>query len=207
VGKEEKVYRVRAGWRAVLVGLCVVFVGAAQASADAVVPLQNYTVGGTLGLAKLGQNVKLPAGARFNGGADITTGQLTGHVSIPEFTAPIRVLGIPTMATLQLVEAQPVQGTFTLGANGTVTVNSSTSSTIYIRRLGLGFISVPSTCRTAAPVLLNLSGTGTLTGGFAFAGETTIPPLTGCGLLGPTLSLLLSGPDNAYDLTLAPSAP
>src|SRR5436305_136406 len=89
---------------AVLVGVCVVLVAAAPASADTVVPLQNYTVGGTLGLAKLGQNVNLPAGSSFNGSADISTGQLTGHVSIPEFTATIRVLGIPTKATLQLVE-------------------------------------------------------------------------------------------------------
>ena len=38
----------------------------------------------------------------------------------------------------------------------------------------------------------------------AFDGTTTIPHLTGCGLLGPTLGTLLSGPGNAYHVTLAP---
>jgi hypothetical protein len=199
-------FRMRSMWCAVLGVFCAALVAAGPASADAVVPLQNYAVGGTLGLAKLGQNVTLPAGSAFNGSADITTGQLTGHVSVPTFTATIRVLGIPTQATLQLVEAQPAQGTFTLNADGTVTVDSSTSSTIYIRRLGLGLISVPSTCHTSAPVVLNLTSTGTLAGGFAFDGTTTIPPLTGCGPLGPTLSLLLSGPGNPYHITLAPPA-
>ena len=38
----------------------------------------------------------------------------------------------------------------------------------------------------------------------AFNGTTTIPRLTECGLLGPTLGTLLSGPGNAYHLELAP---
>lgn len=198
--------RMRSALSAVAILLCAALVAAGPAAADAVLPLQNYAVGGSLGLAKLRQNVNLPPGSTFNGSADITTGQLTGHVSIPTFTATIRVLGIPTQATLQLVEAQPAQGTFKINADGTITVASSTSSTIYIRRLGLGLISVPSTCRTSAPVVLTLNGTGTLAGGFAFDGTTTIPPLTGCGLLGPTLSLLLSGPGNPYHITLAPPA-
>jgi len=175
----------------------------APAAADTVVPLQNYVVGGTLALAKLGDSVTLTAGATFNGAADLTIGQITGHVSIPEFTATIPVLGlVPTQATLQLVEAGPAQGTFKFNPDGTITVNATSASTLYIRRLGLLFVSIPSTCRTSAPILLSLNGT--LAGGFAFDGATTIPPLTGCGLLGPTLSLLLSGPGNQYHITLAP---
>ncbi len=196
--------RLRSILCAAVLGLCVGAAGAATASADVVVPLQNYTVGGTLGLAKLRQNVTLPAGSTFNGSADLTTGQLSGHVAIPTFTATIRVLGIPTQATLQFVEAQPAQGTFKINSDGTITVTSSASSTVYIRRLGLGLISIPSTCHTAAPVALTLDSTGTLTGGFTFNGTTTIPPLTGCGVLGPTLSLLMSGPGNPYHLTLTP---
>ena len=33
-----------------------------------------------------------------------------------------------------------------------------------------------------------------------------LPALTGCGLLGPVLSLLLSGPGNPYSLSIAPRA-
>ncbi len=189
---------------ALLVTLGGGLVTAAPAAADAVLPLQNYAVGGSLRLAKLGDTVNLPAGSTFNGSADITTGQLTGHVSIPEFSTTIPVLGLPTRATLQLVESQPSHGTFTLNADGTVTVNATSSSTLYVRRLGLLFVSIPSTCRTSAPIVLGLDGTGTLSGGFDFSGMTTIPPLSGCGVLGPTLSLLLAGSGNQYHITLTP---
>lgn len=187
-----------------LIALAGMMVAAAPAAADAVLPLQNYAVGGSIHLAKLGDTVNLPAGSTFNGSADVTTGKLTGDVSIPEFSTTIPVLGLPARATLQLVESQPSAGTFTLNANGTITVNATSTATLYIRRLGLLFVSVPSTCRTSAPIVLALDGTGSLTAGFAFAGTTTISPLTGCGVLGPALSLLLSGPGNAYHITLTP---
>jgi len=196
--------RFRPAVPAALVALLAALVVAAPASAaDVVLPFTNYKVGGTIGLAKLGQNVTLPAGSVFNGTADVTTGQLAGHVTVPEFTAPIKVLGIPTRATLRLVEAQPAQGTFSLGAGGTVTVRGSTSAVIQIRKLALGLLSVPTTCRTAAPVVLGLNTTGPISA-LTFDGVTTVPWLTGCGPLGPTLSILLSGPNNPYHLTLAP---
>jgi hypothetical protein len=192
-----------AGPTALVALLAALVVAAPASAADVVLPFTNYKVGGTIGLANIGQNVTLPAGSTFNGSADITTGQLSGHVTVPEFTAPIKVLGIPTRATLRLVEAQPVQGRFSLGAGGTVTVKGSTSAVIQIRKLGLGILAVPTTCRTAAPVVLGLNTTGPISG-LAFDGVTTVPWLTGCGPLGPTLSLLLSGPGNPYHLTLAP---
>jgi hypothetical protein len=197
--------RLRLGLPAAVVAVLAGLVIAAPASADAVIPFQNWQVGGTLGLAKLNQNVTLPAGSTFNGSADLTTGQISGDVNVPEFTSTVRIFGIPTKVRLQLEEAQPLQGTFSLGAGGAVTVNASTSAIIHIRQLGLGFLSVPTTCRTSAPVALPLNGSGSLSG-LAFDGTTTIPPVTGCGLLGPTLSLLLSGPGNAYHLTVSPPA-
>jgi hypothetical protein len=52
--------------------------------------------------------------------------------------------------------------------------------------------------------VLTLNYDGPLAFPLAFDGTTTIPHLTGCGLLGPTLGVLLSGPGNAYHVTLAP---
>ena len=68
----------------------------------------------------------------------------------------------------------------------------------------LWLLSVPTTCRTANPIQLTLNYDGPLSYPLAFDGTTTIPSLTGCGLLGPTLGALLSGPGNAYHVTLAP---
>jgi len=189
--------------------LCVATVaacaGTAQA-ADFVVPFNNWRVGGTLTLAKLQQNVSFPAGSTFNGSADLTTGQLTGTVSIPTFTSTIRVLGIPIQVTQQIVPTGPATGTITIGSGGTATIAGSSSDTIYLRSLGIGLLSIPTTCHTAAPVVFGLNYTGplSLSTGFTFSGTTTIPRLTGCGLISPVLSTLLSGPGNAYTLTLSP---
>ena len=180
----------------------VVSVPAASA-ADVVLPFTNYKVGGSLTVKKLNQSITLPAGSTFNGSANLTTQQLSGHVFIPEFTSTIRVLGVPTQVTTKLDEAQSAQGTIKLDSTG-VHIRSTTSAILRIKKLRLGLLSVPTTCRTADPVVLTLNYDGPLAFPLAFDGTTTIPRLTGCGLLGPTLGTLLSGPGNPYHVTLAP---
>ena len=185
------------------VAACAVSVSTASA-ADVVLPFNNYKVGGTLTVKKLNQSITLPAGSTFNGSANVTQGTLSGHVAIPTFTSTIRVLGIPTQVTTQLVEAQPVQGTVKLDPDFTTHIRSTTSATLYVRKLRIGLLSVPTTCRTVSPVQLALNYDGPFAFPINFNGTTTIPPLVGCGLLGPTLGTLLSGPGNAYHLTLSP---
>jgi hypothetical protein len=181
----------------------VVSVPAASA-ADVVLPFTNYKVGGSLTVKKLNQSITLPAGSTFNGSANLTTQQLSGNVFIPEFTSTVKVLGVPTQVTTKLDEAQPVQGSITVDPNFTIHVRSTTSAILRIKKLRLGLLSVPTTCRTADPVVLTLNYDGPLAFPLAFDGTTTIPRLTGCGLLGPTLGTLLSGPGNPYHVTLAP---
>jgi hypothetical protein len=188
---------------AALMAACAVSAPAASA-ADVVLPFTNYQVGGSVAVKKLNQSITLPAGSTFNGSANITQGTLSGHVSIPEFTSTIRVLGIPSQVTTQLVEAQPVQGTVKLDPDFTTHIRSTTSAILYIRKLRLGLLSVPTTCRTSSPIVLTLNYDGPFSFPINFNGTTTIPSLTGCGLLGPTLGLLLSGPDNPYHVTLSP---
>lgn len=186
-----------------LAAVCAIAVPTASA-ADTVVPFTNYQVGGSLTVKKLNQSINLPAGSTFNGSANLTQGTLSGHVAIPEFTSTIRVLGVPTQVTTQLTEAQPVQGTVKLDPDFTTHIRSTTSAILHIRKLRLGLLSVPTTCRTAEPIVLTMNYDGPFAFPIAFNGTTTIPRLTGCGLLGPTLGTLLSGPDNPYHVTLAP---
>ena len=186
-----------------LVATCAISVPSVSA-ADFVLPFDNYQVGGTLTVKKLNQSITLPAGSTFNGSANLTTQQLSGHVFIPEFTSTIRVLGVPTQVTTKLDEAQPVQGTITVDPNFTIHIRTTTSAVLRIKKLRLGLLSVPTTCRTASPIQLTLNYDGPLSYPLNFNGTTTIPPLTGCGLLGPTLGTLLSGPGNAYHVTLGP---
>ena len=190
------------GLAVALLTACVVSAPAASA-ADVVLPFTNYKVGGSLTVKKLNQSITLPAGSTFNGSANLTTQQLSGNVFIPEFTSTIRVLGVPTQVTTKLDEAQPARGTIKLDSTG-VHIRSTTSAILRIKKLRLGLLGVPTTCRTAEPIQLTLNYDGPLAFPLAFEGTTTIPHLTGCGLLGPTLGTLLSGPGNPYHVTLAP---
>jgi hypothetical protein len=186
------------------------FVVASSASA-APVPFTNWKVSGSLTIAKLHQSATLPAGSTFNGSADLTTGTITGDVSIPQFTSRLYVLGVPVDATLQFAEARPVSGTIALnGANATV--SATAAAIVHITRLSSPLLPIlnlagPS-CRTSAPVVLPLNVTANvftlLTNGFTTSGTTTIPPLTGCGLATPLLNLLMAGPNNPFSVTLAP---
>jgi hypothetical protein len=173
-------------------------------AADVVLPFTNYKVGGSLTVKKLNQSIALPPGSTFNGQANLTQQKLSGDVFIPEFTSTIKVLGIPTHVTTKLEQVQPVQGSVTVEPNFNVHIRSTTSALLRIKRLRLGLLSVPTTCRTAEPLVLTLNYDGPLAFPLVFDGTTTIPRLTGCGLLGPTLGTLLSGPGNAYHVTLAP---
>jgi hypothetical protein len=183
-------------------------VGWAAPTASAVqVQFTDWTVNGSLTVAKLKQNVVLPPGSEFNGTLDTTTQQLTGHVTVPRFTARFTVLGLPADATIDLIEAAPSTATVALG--GTTTIDGQSSFYIYIRRLQSPLLPlnlVSSSCRTSAPVVLPLhySGPPDFAKGFAFTGTTTIPSLTGCGLSTTLLTALMSGPNNPFSVAIAP---
>jgi hypothetical protein len=183
---------------------------ASTAAADTVVPFNNWVVSGSLTVAKLHQAATLPSGATFNGTADITTGTITGDVSIPQFTTRLTVLGLPVDATLQFVEAHPVSGTIAINPPN-ATVSATAAAFVHITRLSSPLLPlnlVGNSCRTSAPVVLPLNVTENaftlLLQGFTTSGTTTIPPLQGCGLATPLLNLLMAGPNNPFSVKLAP---
>ena len=202
----------RAGhFRARTLGLTAAMLVAAAAFASSAsaqsIPFSHWNATGSLTLKKLNQSVAFPAGSEFNGALDVPTRKLTGHVTVPVFTARLNVLGIPADATLELVETSPVAGTVVLG--GTTTIDATSSFLIRIRRVASPYLPlnlVASRCQTADPVTLQLhySGPPDFANGFAFAGTTTIPRLTGCGLTTPLLTALMSGPGNPFSVRIAP---
>jgi len=194
----------RARLAALLAASMLLIAAPAASAADVILPFSNYKVGGSLTVKKLNQSITLPPGSTFNGWANLTQQTLIGNVFIPEFTSTIKVLGVPTNVTTKLEQVQPAQGTVTVDSDFTVHIRSTQTALLRIKKLRLGLLSVPTTCRTAEPIKLTLNYDGPLVYPLAFDGTTTIPHLTGCGLLGPTLGTLLSGPGNAYHVTLAP---
>ncbi len=198
---------------ALVLSACAVALIAAPAaqSADAVLPFDNWKVSGTLGLKKLNQNIQVPATSTFNGEANLTQGTISGHTTIPDFTTPVKLLGlVPTQVALSIKETSPTTGTIHFDQTGNSIVDASTAADVRIRKLSLLGLSVPpgANCHTSSPVVLPLQGSSRLvdlgTKGIAFNGTYDLPRLTGCGLLTPTLNLLMAGPNNPFTLGLKP---
>jgi hypothetical protein len=88
-------------------------VTASPAGADTVLPL-NYTVNASTTLAKLHQTVTVPPGS-FKGSIDLTTGTLTGNLTLPPASTTVSLAGIGlAKATFELSPVKPVVGHVTL---------------------------------------------------------------------------------------------
>jgi hypothetical protein len=178
----------------------------------------NWTVSGSLTPKRLNQPIQLPSGATFNGKGELNTetgsGSVSGNLVIPAFTAPLKLFGVlPVELGMKLTPEGSIAGT--VAKSETVSGDETLSVPV---TLGMGGTSVsllglkiPTTCATTESLLLslvdNLTREELLTKGWSFSGNTTIPKIK-CeggllgGLFGTVLSALLSGPENAYSLTI-----
>jgi len=77
--------------------------------------------------------------------------------------------------------------------------------------VGVGLIAVPIGCETTSPIQLPLSISEPVnalaTGGFGMSTEVTVPSFGGCGLFGPVLTSMMSGPGNRISMTASPPPP
>src|SRR5512133_2620329 len=213
--QEEKrsMARLKSQFAALAISLAVLTaIAVPAAQADTIIPLSNWQVSGALGVKELNQNIPIPPGSTFNGSVNLTQGTVTGDTSIPDFSATVRVLGVPTRIGLRITETSPANGTFTVNSDGTATLKANVASDIRIRTLAVGLLTVPAgfLCHTSSPVVLPLNATAplsqALSSGLSFSGTYNLPPLTGCGLLTPTLNQLMAGPNNPFNLSIGPSA-
>jgi hypothetical protein len=185
--------------------------------ADSVVEIQDWSLSGAVTDAALGQPIPLPPGATITGSADLTTGRLSGDISVPPYTATVSLFGfLPVQVGVRFTEAAPARGTITPDPTtpGDLDVDLTSRDNIGITSVGLFGIHLPLDCATSRPVKFKLVATVPqtwLTRGGTFTGETTYPSITCGGLLGavegPLLSLLFSGPNNDFSFTLTPASP
>jgi hypothetical protein len=208
------------------------FAVAATSASAFVAPFENYNVNGTLTVKKLNQTLTLPTGT-FNGKAELTfvpepgggfgvEGPLVGETSIPEFTAEIKLFGIPAKLR-STFEAEPANGSLKSiaateceGKTGCETLSVPTNAEIGFNAITILGLTIPERCETIKKVLFNLQTNETLAkllGGEApagsfFSGTATFPPVFCKGLFGlingPLLTTLFSGPNNPYALSVTP---
>ena len=106
---------------------------------------------------------------------------------------------------MKIVPVGGLTGTVDLTASKLTTTTRFTLQVVDVHQDQLPKINlVKPTCRTSAPSTLTLTNTTPvdLFQPITMVGTYTIPSFTGCGVLTPLLSLLLSGPGNTMTLDL-----
>jgi hypothetical protein len=182
---------------------------------DCHILLHNWKLGGSLTDRKQGQPIDLPEACTFNGettgsaSSDFAT--LEGNTQCPAFAASLRLFGaLPITLGLELTESEPVKGTLTFpSSGGELALSATAKDNLAITSLGVLGVTIPTSCKTAEPVVFPLQGTTTSAmSGWTFNGETTLPPIRCGGVLGQLVGLitsaLMSGPNNRFTITLAP---
>lgn len=188
-----------------------VLVGAAAAVAVAVpaqaapIPINFNNVTGTTRLAKPNVDVAVPTSS-VRTQVDLETNTVSGTANLADLTAKLNLANlIGVTSTVRIVPVGGLTGTIDLGASKLSTTTRFTLQVIDVRldaapRINL----VKPSCRTVRASTLTLNNTTPvdLFQPITMVGTYTIPPFTGCGLLTPLLSLLLSGPNNTMTLNL-----
>jgi len=173
-------------------------------AADPTFPF-DWKVDATTHLAKLNQTVTVPTGS-FVGSVDLLTGELTGHISLPPATTTVTLAGIGlARATFQIAEVQPVTGHVDFTTLQTTATSVFNIKVVKATPALLPFVNlVGSSCTTATPVTVTMSGVASLTSSSTFSGTYTIPKLVNCGLATIALNLVVPGPGNTFTAVVAP---
>jgi hypothetical protein len=195
--------------RSVMLAAAALFVVAAAvglatpAQAANVIPLNFNNVTGSIFLAKPRVTTAVPTSV-VNTQLDLDTGALTGQAHIPDTTVHLNLAGIvPVTSVVRIVPAGDLTGTVT-----GPTLSTTTRFTLQVLNVHLdltpGINLVPAGCRTSAPSSATLVNTTPIDifNGTTVSGTFAIPPFVHCGLLTPTLTLLLSAPNNQLTLIL-----
>jgi hypothetical protein len=187
-----------------LLGAAAAVAAAAPAQA-APIPINFNNVTGTTHLARPNVDVAVPTSS-VQTQVDLETNTVTGTANLADLTAKLNLANlIGVTSTVKIVPVGGLTGTIDLGASTLSTTTRFTLRVIDVHldaapRINL----VKSSCRTVRASTLTLNNTTPvdLFQPITMVGTYTVPPFTGCGILTPLLSLLLSGPNNTMTLKL-----
>ena len=183
--------------------VAAIAVSAPAQAAPIAINFNNVT--GTTHLAKPNVDVAIPTSS-VQTELDLDTNTVSGSVNLADLTVKMKLahlLGVTS--TVKIVPVGGLTGTVDLGASKLSTTTKFTLQVVDVHQDALPRINlVKKGCRTAKPSTLTLNNTTPveLFKPITMVGTYTIPRFTGCGLLTPLLTLLLSGPNNAMTLTL-----
>ena len=178
---------------------------------DLIVPLPAWQLKGSVTEAKSGISLEVPSGATLSAEGDVTTGNLTASLHIPPIHQTVTMLGFPVTISGALTPVGTITGTVGLSNAGVFSQSATGAANMVVGSVGAGFITLPIGCTTTEPVQMPLSISEPVnalaTGGFAMETQVTVPSFGGCGLYGPLLTSLMSGPGNTIKMTASPPPP
>ena len=174
---------------------------------DFVVTLDEWQLNASILLDTLNQETILPEASTLTADANLTTGRLSGSLSVPEFKQRLSVLYIPTTVGLAITEAAPATGVVALSNDGELSIEGEATTDITITSVwGIPF----GQCKTVEPMNFPLSFNGPVSalgsGNLTFTGETNFPRIRGC-FISAILSTLVSGDGQEYNFNVTAPAP
>ena len=181
-------------------------VGTAQTIAGSDLPPISISQAATGAATLRGASVGfVPLAGTVAGTIAQPTGAFTGAVSLIDAPAKLTALGIfPLRATFGFVESGSATGALTSTAPTLTTAQTITlkSLTFLGTKLSLG-----TTCSSAAPVALALTGSSySPSAGGSFTGRFRMPAFAGCGSSLALVRNLLTGTNATVSLALRPTA-
>jgi len=180
---------------------------------DLIIPLPNWRISGSVTDAKLGIALKIPAGATLNSEGDVTTGTLTGSLTVPPINETINLFGLlPVTISGALEAVGPITGKVGLANNGNLLIDATGASNLVTKSITISFFRINLGCKTSKPIQLpleiNEAANALYTGSITLNDTVTIPSFTGCGPInGPLVTSLLSGSGNKISITSEPPPP
>lgn len=191
-----------------MLGLSLLAPTSPASAEDFIVPI-DWNVKANTTIKKLNQNVDI-TGGRFVGEANVTTGKITGNLTLPKATSTVKLGSLPlATAEFKMVPTKPVDGTITFNPDGTI--SSQVVSSFHVKLLSVRPTITPwlnlvgNSCQTRTPVNATIGGNVNLAGESTFSGAYALPKFSNCGLLvTPIINLVIPGPDNPFSATFSP---
>ena len=183
----------------------------APETGDLIVPLPAWQLKGSVTEAKSGISLEVPSGSTLSAEGDVTTGKLTASLHIPPIHQTVSMLGFPVTISGALNPVGTITGTVGLSNAGVFSQSATGAANMVVGSVGAGFITLPIGCTTTEPIQMPLSISEPVnalaTGGFGMETKVTVPSFGGCGLYGPLLTSMMSGPGNTIKMTASPPPP
>jgi hypothetical protein len=177
----------------------------------------KYNVVATSTIKKAGISLSPPPGI-FQGGIDLSTGQLLGSITLPNTTFTQNELGVGNItATAAIVPVGPVKGKVNIS---NFKVSATSMFNIHIITMYLNSPSLPvslpplpvphvnlvgSSCTTASPISVTMKGTANLGGASKFSGTFVMPPFANCLALTAVINQEIPGPGNTFSAVATPA--